>query len=112
MNYKMVDGQLVKITAAEARDIAGPKPAPFVPDRVTNFQARALLIRRGLFDAVDAAIQAGKNGADEEREAFQAWEFGNEFLRDSPTLARIAAGLGLSDAERDEMIIEASKIEA
>lgn len=110
--HVMRDGQLVRVTAAEAKAIRGEPISPFIPASVTNFQARAVLIRRGLFDAVDAAIQAGKGGTPEEREVFQAWEFGNEFLRESPTLARIAAGLGLSDAQRDEMIIEASKIEA
>ena len=110
------DGELVTATAAEASAITAAQNSAasrkIVPPSVTNFQARAVLLRHGLFDQANAMLEAGKTGTPEEQEAFQAWEFGNEFLRGSPTMARLGAGFGLSGDDIDDIFIEAATIEA
>jgi hypothetical protein len=46
---------------------------------VTNYQARAALLQVGLFVTVDAMIKA----MEPTQPAFQAWEFANNFYRNS-----------------------------
>jgi hypothetical protein len=87
----------------QAPAVAAPEP---VPSEVTNFQARAALLRAGLFDQVNAAVyQAGG-------EAWQAWEYANTLTRHGATVTALAAGLGLSDAQLDDLFLAAAGIEA
>lgn len=84
---------------------AEPEPAP---PEVTMFQARAVLLQAGLFDAVDAAMQALGNRSVE----WQAWEYANHFTRHGPLVNAMAHSLGLTDAQVDDMFRAAAKIEA
>ena len=110
------DGALVTLKSDEAAEIERQQAADAarkqVPASVTNFQARAVLKRQGLFDHADTLIRAGKDGSLDEQIAYQAWEFGNEFQRWSPTVARLAVVFGLSDEQVDDLFIEAKMIEA
>ncbi|GGE36423.1 hypothetical protein GCM10007276_12400 [Agaricicola taiwanensis] len=76
------------------------------PDCVSAFQARSALRLAGLLDAVETAI----NSADEQTQ--DAWEYAVEFRRDSPTIASMAATLGLSDQEVDDLFTAAAQITA
>lgn len=88
-----------------------PPPPPAIPNQVTNFQARALLMGmpgsaegRTLFHDVDDALRA-LGGVE-----FQAWEYTTSFPRNSALIAAIAAQLSLTEAQLDEMFIAAAAI--
>ena len=82
--------------------------APVVPKSVTRFQARAALYQAGLLTAVE-----GKMGEPATAKIAQiAWEDADIFLRDSPTVAGMAAALGLDEATVDGLFIAAAKITA
>lgn len=91
-------------------------PSPLTPEQalaqeresmiVSRFQARAALLGAGLLATADAAIQ----GADEV--AKLAWSDAQEFRRNSPLVAAIAAQLGLTDTQLDDLFRQAATIEA
>ncbi len=96
---------------SDAVQNAPSEPAPPAPPEreiaeVSNFQARALLIERGLFDEVDAKLKA-KGG-----KALAAWEYASVIYRNSNLVEEIAAELELTDSEIDEMFEAASQITA
>lgn len=81
-------------------------PGLTVPNKVTNYQARAALLAAGLFDQADAAVKAlGPSSP-----AYQAWEYGNNFYRADPWIAGLGAGLGLTDAQIDALFIAAARV--
>lgn len=92
-----------------------PEPSPYVapvPDNITNAQARYVLRRTPtatagvtLFDAVDAAVKA--QGGD----ILQFWEYANLFYRQSPSILGLAAALGLTSAELDDLFRTASEVQ-
>ena len=83
------------------------EPAP-VPAEVTMFQARAVLLQAGLFDAVnDAMFALGPKAV-----AFQAWEYANTMSRTGALVSAMAAQLGLTGAQVDDMFRAAAQIEA
>lgn len=92
-----IDGQVIE---------APPAP-PYVPPTLSRFQARAGLMQRGLLADVEALV------ANSSPLAQLAWAETIEWRRDSPTLNSLAKdGLGLTDAEIDELFIEAAQIQA
>ena len=101
---------VVDLTPEEIAAIPPPPPPP-VPQEVTNFQARALLMNmpvnaegRSLFDDVNDALRA-VGGV-----AFQAWEYGTVFPRDSELIATLSAQFNLTDEQLDQMFIAAAQI--
>ena len=68
-----------------------------VPDSVTPLQARRALLAAGKLDAVNAAVAAG------DQETRLAWEFSASVERNSQFVAALAAAIGLSDAEVDNL---------
>jgi hypothetical protein len=80
---------------------------PTVPVSVTRFQARAALYMANLLDDVDAAVAASGNVL-----AQLAWADAQAFERSSPTIAAMAAAVGLSAAEVDALFIAADQIQA
>jgi hypothetical protein len=88
-------------TRTEIED--GPDP---VPTEVTNFQARAALRRAGLLNAVNAAVTAAGG------EAFDAWEYANHVYRGGVLVQTMAAGLGLTAPQIDDLFRVAASIEA
>lgn len=95
------------MTAEEIAAIPQPPPAP-KPQTVTRFQARAALMQAGLLDDVEALM------ANPATPAIQrlAWADAQEFRRSSPTVAAMAAALGLSSAQVDALFEQAAGIEA
>ena len=86
-----------------------PTPAPYippVPQEVTSFQAKAALLQAGLLPAVTAYMATAP--------AFDqlAWAESTTFQRESPTLNRAAAALGMTSAQLDQLFIAASVIQA
>ncbi|SMH29794.1 hypothetical protein [Azospirillum agricola] len=84
-----------------------PAPPPPVPASVSAFQARAVLHRSGLLPAVEAAMTAS-----DDAEARLAWEYAVEFVRAGPLLTAVAAQLGLTDEQIDDLFREAATIQA
>lgn len=100
----------IEITPEEIAALP-PEPPPPVPQEVTNFQARALLLNmpgsaegRSLFDDVDQALRAFGGLA------FQAWEYGTVFPRESELIATMAQQFNLTEAQLDQMFIAAAQI--
>ena len=91
--YSVIDGQLV----------------PVVPTAVTPRQARLALLQIGKLDAVAAALAAIPDAA--VRTAAQVeWEYATVIERNSPLVAGLATGLGLTDADLDALFEAASRI--
>jgi len=85
--------------------IAPPGPVvPVVPTVVSMRQARLALHGAGLLDDVEVAVA----GAD--KAVRIEWEFATELRRDWPTLVALAAGQGLTDAQVDNLFIQASQL--
>ena len=82
-------------------------PPPPVPASVTRFQARAALAMAGLLDGVETAVAASPNLL-----ARLAWADAQSFERQSPTIASLAAILGLSNEQIDELFQTAAEIVA
>jgi len=84
-----------------------PPPTP-IPATVTRFQALATLAAGGWLDVVHTYIDAlPRNNV--QRLAF---ENATDWERTSPTVNAIAAMLGLSDAQVDDLFIAASQVSA
>lgn len=82
-------------------------PPPPVPYQVTAFQARAALYNANLLATVEAAVAAS---TDETLKL--AWNHALHFERTSPTIATMAAALGLTDQQVDDLFWAASVITA
>lgn len=82
-------------------------PPPPVPDAVSAFQARSALRRAGLLGQVEAAIEASTDP-----DAKLAWEYATQFVRNGGLINSIGTGLGLTDAQIDDLFRLAEGIEA
>lgn len=114
-DFAAAQGWIVSDTASigdtwDGLEFAKPPapPAP-VPASVTRRQAREALLNVGLLDDVDMAI-AGIADETERRRAEIYWMDSATFERNSAMLGQIAASIGLTDAEIDELFIAASAL--
>lgn len=87
-----------------------PVPAAPVPAKIALWQARAILTQtpsgtpgQTLLDAANALVAAS---GDPVLETF--WEYGVDVSRASPTLAALAAQLGLTGAQLDQLFRDAA----
>lgn len=71
---------------------------------VSRFQGRVALSRAGLLDAAEAAAVAAGG------ETLMAWQEALEWRRTSPTIAALAAALGLTDEQVDDLFRAAADI--
>ena len=95
------------LAAGNTPDPYVPPPTP-IPATVTRFQALATLAAGGWLDTVHVYIDAlPRNNV--QRLAF---ENATDWERTSPTVNAIAAMLGLSDAQVDDLFIAASQVSA
>ena len=85
--------------------VAPPTP---IPATVTRFQALATLAVGGWLDTVHVYIDALPRSNVQRL----AWENATDWERTSPTVNAIAAMLGLSDAQVDDLFIAASQVSA
>jgi len=87
-----------------------PLPDPIIAEReymvASRFQAMAALLDAGLLSQINAAL------ADAGPLAQLAWAEATEFRRNSPTIAGLSAGLGLTDAQVDDLFRAAMVIHA
>jgi hypothetical protein len=80
-----------------------------VPRSVTMRQGRLALLATGKLSLVQAAIDAIVD-ADERAAAQIEWEYAATIDRDSPFVQQMAAGLGLTDEQMDQLFTLASTI--
>lgn len=110
MNRWTVDADSVRVTyrliALTPAEIEAAKPP--VPQAVTNFQARAVLLAAGLFDRVNDALLALPANAT----ARQAWEYANKLTRTGTLVNSMAETLGFTAAQLDDLFRQAATIEA
>lgn len=80
-----------------AWEVVTPQPAPELFAALTPWQVRQVLTQSGKRQAVEDMINAGS------LELQDAWRYASEFKRDNPFLVQMAAAMGMSDAEVDDM---------
>jgi len=83
-------------------------PKPDVPQAVSRFQARAALHLAGLLPQVEALMASDVTDA----LAKLAWQDALLFERHSPTVAAMAAVLGLDETALDALFRQAEQIKA
>jgi hypothetical protein len=79
-----------------------------IPQTVSKFQAKAALLNVGMLEQVEALMANPATPAITRL----AWTEVQNFERSSPTIASMAAALGLNEAQIDALFIAASKITA
>jgi hypothetical protein len=94
------------LDAGNTPDPADPPPPPAVPIEVTQRQARMALLSVGLLSTVEAAINALPDPP--RTEARIAWDFSNTIQRSNPFVSQLAALLGFTESQLDELFITAS----
>lgn len=80
-------------------------PTP-VPQQVPMWAVRTVLQNNNLFDQAQAAITASTDNA-----LKNVWEYGNFADRNSKAIASLAVTLNLTDAQVDQMFIDANSLE-
>lgn len=105
----------MEIEPPDVMPVLGRAP---VPDRVTNFQARAVLMQTptatpgvSLFRAIDDTLRAGKDTADGAI-GWQAWEQANDFYRDGGLINTLGAQFGLTSGQIDALFRRAAAVVA
>lgn len=81
------------------------EPEQVVPAEIQMWQARAVLIRMGLINQVNAAVEASNN-----LEIKNAWEYAPNVVRKSAFVTALSAPLGLTESMLDQLFIEGAKI--
>jgi len=85
-----------------------PLPVP-VPASITMRQCRLQLLTIGMLDDVDAAINAIPDEG-QRRAAQIEWEYAAEVWRTSAWVTNLGAALGLTEAQLDDLFIQAATL--
>lgn len=86
-----------------------PQNSASVPQKVSARQAHQALILAGLYDNVQAAIDAIPDGT--QRAMTRAeWDKSNEFERSRPLLIQLAEAIGLDSEALDNLFITAAQL--
>lgn len=80
-----------------------------VPQSITRAQAIGALILSGLDDDVQPAIDAIENPM-HRKLAQNDWDNRLTFERDNPTLIGLAAAMGMSESDLDQLFIQAAQL--
>lgn len=103
------EGSFLKFNGSQWLEVSKKVLFEAVPQSITVRQAREQLIRIGLLSKVQSEID--KITDISQREIVQNyWEYSMDFKRDNDVLISLAYSLGLSDADIDNLFIEASKL--
>ena len=86
----------------DGQDFSAPPSPPAVQAAVTPRQIRLALIEIGLYDAATAAISSAGQAAMIE------WEYATQIERGHPLVAAMAAALGRSEQDIDNLFILAA----
>lgn len=107
----LIKPDMQPITQAEIAERNAPTPEEALAAErasmvVSPFQALQALDDLGYLAAAETAI----SGAD--KKSRRAWEKATEFRRTSPTVQNIAAAIGITDEQLDDLFRHAKTIEA
>jgi hypothetical protein len=80
-------------------------PPPAIPQQVPMWAVRTVLQNDGLFDQAQAHINETSDNA-----LKNVWEYGNFADRNSRAINVLAIELGLTDAQVDQMFIDANNL--
>lgn len=83
---------------------AEPDPVVVVPAQVSQRQIRQALTATGLRAGVEAAVAAGS------QDLKDWWEYANPVERQHPMVIGMAAGLGVTDQQLDDLFILAGSL--
>lgn len=99
---KMVDGQLMPMTAEETAQMESDAAMPpAVPAMVTMRQARLALLGAGLLASVDTAINAMP---EPQRSAARIeWDYSSAVQRHNGFVQSLGPALGLSESQIDDL---------
>lgn len=100
--FSMVEGGVV------GTPIFLDKPV-YIPQSVTRAQGKVALLQTGFLDEVVSFISAMEEGNDKTL-ALLAFNETNEWRRDSPFLQNIAAVIGLTPEDLDNLFIQAATV--
>ena len=87
----------------EIGDYIEPDPIIIIPKVITMSQARLQLLEVGLLDDVEALVALDRKSQIE-------WEYASEVYKQSPLIESVKGALNLTDAQIDNMFVEASKL--
>lgn len=98
----------VDLTQEEIEEILSRPPVDTTPKSVTMRQARLALLRAGLLQSVNNAIEAmtGPQG----QAARIEWDYSNEVKRDQPLTIALAQAIGMTPEQMDALFVEAAKL--
>ena len=82
------------------------QPVTSIPQQVPMWAVRTVLQNDNLFDQAQTAIATSTDNA-----LKNVWEYGNYANRNSKTIASLAVTLNLTDAQVDQMFIDANSLE-
>ncbi len=107
-NFKLWNPEWADIEAVSYTEEPQPE-AVIVPQEIAMWQLRGAVTKAGLKDAVDAAL----NELPEPNRTLAgiAWEYANNILRNSPTVAFLQQKLNLTDEQVDNLFIGGAAIE-
>lgn len=80
-------------------------PPPTIPQQVPMWAVRTVLQNDGLFDHAQALIDSSTDNA-----LKNVWEYGNFADRNSSAINSLAAALGLTSDQVDQMFIDANNL--
>lgn len=92
----------------EANELYVPEIEPVIPTVVSKAQAKLALLDKGLLDDVEAAL-AAMDGVEGQRARIE-WNDRTEFHRSHEFIGLLAAAIGLSDANVDELFAHAASL--
>lgn len=84
-----------------------PAP-PYVPTVITMRQARLALLGAGLLSSIETAIESMPSPQKEEVRI--EWDYSTLVRRDNKSIQALAAAIGLSDAQLDDLFVSASSL--
>ena len=82
-----------------------PLPIKYVPEKVTRFQAKAVLQTMGLLTTAQSLVDNSEDPL-----VKLVWQEALHFERNSPVLNSLAQAMGLSEEQIDDLFIEAEQI--
>jgi hypothetical protein len=92
-----------------AEYLAPPPPPLFVPQQVTRAQGKVVLIQMGLWQAVQAYVAAIEDTMQRTIAEVAVYET-LHWQRNSPFLNQAATALGITQAQMDQLFIQASEV--
>lgn len=105
-NRATVEGERPELISAGWTLLGSETVDVNVPPTLTARQLRLTLIANGLYDTVDAVMEAREKSDPARVE----WEYATEFDIDSDLLVATAAALGITQSEIEQMYIDGAKL--